>query len=138
MLPHASVTHYATIATHFPETQFTFLVASPLPPLAQAMDASRITGGCNLPALTAIAKSMALALQQIHSCGCVHGDVQPHHVLRVDGIWKLIDMSSAVQAGHAANSNSCGVKGRVQTVQCFGRGFQLNSSPCQSTPHLEG
>ena len=38
-----------------------------------------------------VLKGLATALQHMHACGLVHGDVKPRNVVRIAGVWKLID-----------------------------------------------
>ena len=46
-----------------------------------------------------VAKEIALALKHMHDKGLIHGDIKPRNVVRVDDVWKLIDLDAAALKG---------------------------------------
>lgn len=46
-----------------------------------------------------LVRALARALAHVHTEGWVHGDIKPRNVVRVGGLYKLIDFDAAVRAG---------------------------------------
>ena len=62
--------------------------------------------GINASGCADILAQVANAITTLHQCGVVHGDVKPRNVVRINGVWKLIDMDAATAVGAPINSGA--------------------------------
>ena len=63
--------------------------------LLQAIQTERFAGH-DLNHMAAIARDVALALQEMHDKGWVHADVKPRNVVRIGGRWCVQILKTAV------------------------------------------
>lgn len=55
--------------------------------------------GKDIIAIRSLARDLALALNSLHNCNYIHGDIKPMNVMRIDNHLKLIDLDASRMIG---------------------------------------
>ena len=66
--------------------------------LAGAINAEYIAGQ-DYHMVTNVARQIAHGINELHTCGIIHGDVKPRNIVRTGTLWQLIDLDAASKIG---------------------------------------